>query len=196
MAYRLKKTPPPRPRRTVVDTATPVKLYVHNGSTGDFAFPCWYQEVHHPLPGVLHDKHWHDHIGWPSPRHPGHSCQLWIPEPGYCAPDLHYECATHAHHYVDMSRVIPIHLTSADEGYNSVSVAWVQQPQGITTTAWIDDDEDWIVRLNIACNDPNAKEEPQTYKLTVFVNAPASTGKPARHDIVVLAELTVLPSAY
>lgn len=196
MSYRIHEKKPPKPRREVDDVTTPMRLYVHNGTSGDFAFPCYYQEIHHPVPMRPHDRHWHDHIGWPAPSHPGHSCQLWIPEKGCCPPGPHAECARHCHHYLDMTTLTPIHLTSDEEGYTSVSVAWVEAPTGITVTTWIDDEEDWVVHVNVDCKDPNATEEPQVYKMTVFANAPAANGKPARRDIVALAELVVLPSAY
>lgn len=195
MSYRIHEHKPPKPRREVDDVTTPMKLYIHNGVSSDFAFPCYYQEIHKPVPMRPHDRHWHDHIGWPAPSHPGHSCQLWIPEHG-CRLPGHPECHPHCRHYVDLSTLTPIHLTSSEEGYTTVSVAWVTAPTGITVTAWIDEEEDWVVHVNVDCKDPNAKEKPQTYKMTVFANAPAANGKPARRDIVALAELVVLPSAY
>lgn len=196
MAYRHHEHKPPKPRREVDDVTTPMKLYIHNGIANDFAFPCYYQEIHKPVPVVPHDPHWHDHVGWPSPNHPGHSCQLWIPGTGCTFPEPHPECHRHCEHYVDMTTLTPIHLTSEEEGYTTFSVAWVEEPTGITATASIDPDDDWVVKVHIDCKDPNAKKEPQAYKFTVFANAPATDGKAARRDIVALAELVVLPSAY
>ena len=197
MSYRVKEHPKPKPQRSAVDIATPVKLYMNNGTVSNFAFPCWYQEVLPPVPARIHDRHLHDHQGWPSPMHPDHSCQLWIPEPGYEIPVPHHpECIPAARHYIDNARLIPIHLRSSDEGYTGASVAWASGHAGIVASATIDDEEDWVVRLAVTANDPNAVDEPQKYRMTVFVNAPASNGLPAKKDIVALAELVIMPSAY
>ena len=203
MAYRLREHRHHEPRRTAVDIATPIKLYVHNGTVANFAFPCWYQEIHPPIPANLHDRKLHDHHGWPNPSHPDHICQLWIPEQGHCIHGMQ-ECHPHCRHYIDYKRVFPIHLTSEYEGYDSADVAWVDKPDGISAEAYIDPVEDWVVRLHVECMDPNALEEPQHYKLTVFVNSPGESTSAksvwhpstSRRDIVALAELVVLPSAY
>ena len=56
---------------------------------------------------------------------------------------------------------------------------------------------DWVVRVHVDCLDPAALEEPQKYKFTVFVNNEDDEDrKMYRRDIVALAELIVLPSAY
>lgn len=189
MAYRTFKPHRPKPQRSIVDIATPVRFYIHNGTMNDFALPCWYQEIYPPIPARVHNRMLHDHHGWPGPRHPDHSCQLWIPEAGHCIHGMQ-ECHPHCKHYINYSNVFPIHLSSEYEGYTGVSVAWVEEPEGISINAYIDPVEDWVVRIDVDCMDPNAIEEPQVYKFTVFVN------KANRRDIVALAELIVLPSAY
>lgn len=187
MTYRTDIPKRPEPQRTTVDITTPMRIFVHNGTLATFAFPCWYQEVHPPIPAHLHDRHLHDYHGWPNPRHPDHICQLWIPNRG-C---MHgRECSPKCERYIDYSKVVPIHLLSEYEGYTGAEVAWVEKPDGVDATAEIDQDEDWVVKLVVDAHDEDALEEPKTYKLTVFVNAPD------RRDIVVLAELVVLPSAY
>lgn len=188
--YRMKKPKHHEHRRSAVDITTPVKLYVHNGTKTNFAFPCWYQELHRPVPAHIHDRKMHDHHGWPNPTHPDHICQLWIPELGHCVHGFR-ECHPHCRHYIDYSKVVPIHLLSEYEGYSpDVDVAWVEKPDGVTATAQIDQVEDWVVRLHIDAHDAEALEEPQVYKLSLFLNAGT------RRDLVVLAELTVLPAAY
>lgn len=197
MAYRLHEHKKPEQRRTAVDIATPIKLYVHNGTSANFAFPCWYQEVLPPVPAKLHNRSLHDYHGWPNPRHPDHSCQLWIPDrPHHCVHGFK-ECSPFCKHYIDYKRVVPIHLTSDYEGYTGSEVAWVDKPEGITISSSIDDVEDWVVRVHVDCLDPAALEEPQKYKFTVFVNNEDDEDrKMYRRDIVALAELIVLPSAY
>lgn len=212
MAYRLHEPKRHEPRRTIVDTATPLKLYMHNGTVSNFAFPCWYQEIYPPVPAVLHNRDLHDHFGWPSPTRPDRSCQLWIPEEGHCIHGMQ-ECHPHCRHYIDFRKVRPIHLLSEYEGYDKAFVRWVKEPNGIDYQAYIDPEEDWVVRLVVNCQDPNAVEEPQVYKGTLFISAePGKTEDTTsnkgliksstemvnnnyRTDIVALFELIVLPSA-
>lgn len=197
MSYRVHEHPKLKPNRTAVDIATPVKLYMNNGTVTNFAFPCWYQEVLPPVPARIHDRHLHDHQGWPSPMHPDHSCQLWIPEPGYEIPVPHHpECMPFARHYIDHTRLHPIHLLSSEEGYTTASVAWAGEHEGVVATASIDPEEDWVVRVALTANDPNAVTEVARYLMTVFVNAPGGNGLPAKKDIVALAQLNIYPSAY
>ena len=195
MSYRIHDRKPPKPQRSVVDITTPMRAFVHNGCTTDLAIPCWYQEIRKPVRARLHDKHLHDHQGWPSPMHHGHSCQLWVPEDGSCVHGVR-ECHPHCRHYIDYSKVIPIHLSSEYEGYEGAFVSWVGSHEGITATASIDDKEDWVVKVHVDCQDPNALEEPKKYKFTVFVGSDEVGGKYTRRAIVALVELTVLPSAY
>ena len=210
MSYRIHEHPRPLgPQRSIVDISTPIKVIVHNGTTANIAFPCWYQEIHRPIPAHPHDYHWHDYVGWPSPSHPDHCCQLWSPDRHCCSLGKHHECSPHCHHYIDYRNVFPIHLT--EEGYTGAAIKWNTEnrnaPTGIVATAEIDPDEDWVVRVNLDLDVADAIEEPQKFKFTVFANAPQiattnpKTGQsgrtlPARSDIVALAELIVLPSSY
>lgn len=198
MTYRLHEHKPPKPQRTAVDITTPVKLYMHNGTLSNFAFPCWYQEVLPPVPAIRHDRELHDHHGWPNPSHPDHICQLWIPEKGHCIHGFS-ECKPHCKHFIDYKKVHPIHLLSEYEGYESVTVGWVDDHEGIEATAYIDEVEDWVVRLQINCQDPNALEELQRYRLAVYAYANTNDEnhpERERKDLVVLAELIVLPAGY
>jgi len=195
MGYRKLEHKRHEPRRTAVNIATPIKLFIHNGETATFAFPCWYQEVKPPIPARLHNHYLHDHHGWPNPSHPDHSCQLWIPEVGGCIHGFK-ECSPHCRHYIDYSRVLPIHLLSEYEGYEGAFVSWIGEHEGIVATARIDEDEDWVVKVDVDCKDPNALEEPQRYKFTAFVGSDKDGNVYNRRDIVALAELIVLPSAY
>jgi len=192
MSYRHHEHKPPRVSRAATNTTTPIKLFMHNGTVADFAFPCWYQEVKPPLPARIHDKHTHDYQGWPSWKHPGHSCQLWIPEPGYHT-HIPGECQHWFRNYIDYKMVTPIHLLSDYEGYDDTGiVAWVGEHEGIEIAASVDPVEDWVVRLDVTANDPNALERPQAYKFSVFLDSNVTN----RRDLVLLAELIVLPSAY
>lgn len=194
MGYRIKAHPKPRPNRAAADVATPTRLFVTNGATTDFAFPCYYQEVRMPIPAHCHDSHWHDHIGWPGPDHPDHCCQLWSPDRHCCSIGMRGECSPHCERYVDLSKLIPIHLSSEYEGYERIEVAWategLQAPDGVTVTGSIDDQDDWVIRLHVDCMDPTAIEKPAKYKLSVFAC------NDAKRDIVMPAELVIMPSGY
>lgn len=209
MGYRLFDKKPKPPRRTMQDTITPTKVYAHNGTTVDLAIPCWYQEIHAPVKMRPHDRPLHDHMGWPDPRIKDRSCQLYEPfeagnppEPPHTAPGGRPP----VRRLLDMRTLIPIHLTSDDEGYSAARVSFIGDHDGITGTASIDDEQDWIVRVYFTVADANALEEPQTYKFSVFVDADkrqtrTSSGQfgatqEARSDIVCLGELIVLPAAY
>lgn len=234
MGYRINHHPRPLPHRGAVDIATPVKLTIHNGTTAHFAFPCWYYEVHKPIPAHPHNYHYHDHIGWPSPSHPDHVCQLWEPDHNCCKLGHKHKCSLHCKNFLDFRGISPIHFLSDYEGYwdgedsdgnriGLASVVWdtpeildeegdvvkeaLEPPDGMTAQAWIDPIDDWVVRLLITAHDPKALMHPQHYWLTTFVHAKAhqvhryngqfsSTIIPARTDVIALADLTVLPSAY
>lgn len=192
MSYRHHDHKPHKMHRSAVNITTPIKLFIHNGTATSFAFPCWYQEVKPPVPARIHNHHLHDHHGWPSWRHTDHICQMWIPEPGYTI-DGPGECRRPFHNYIDYSKVTPIHLLSDYEGYdNEGIVAWVEKPEGIDATAYVDENEDWVVRVDISANDADAVERPQVYRFSVFLDSSTTH----RRDLVVLAELIVLPSAY
>lgn len=221
MGYRIHEKPRPRPRRTMQDTATPIRVYVHNGSTANLAIPCYYQEVHKPEHVHIHDPHWHDHVGWPSPSHPDHICQRWSPTRKICLAGEKHECSTRCRKYVNMASLIPIHLLSDYEGYKSARVSFIStneetgkpevigNEEGVTTLGGIiakaeisPEPEDWVVRVRFEVKDPDALEEPRKYRFAVFVDAPQRNGErssllsEARSDIVLHGELIVLPSAY
>ena len=203
MSYRINERPHPRPQRSVTDVATPVRLTVSNGTIAHFAFPCWYQEVHPPVPAHPHDHHRHDYEGWPAPSHPDHCCQLWSPIRHMCSIGERHECSPHCEHYVDLGKVFPIHLS--EEGYSSIQVSWATEdgvaPEGLDVVGWIDEDDDWVVRVTVSSEVPTALEKPQRARFSVFVCAgeqegvKLKSGMP-RRDLVVLADLTVLPAGY
>lgn len=168
MGYRKLEHKPKPKRRTFHDTSTRNKIFVQNGVTGYFAIPCWYNEMRHPVHTRIHSVDHHDHIGWPNPDHPDHSCQaahkhyLEIPY------DHHHHGWHDVHHLIDMSSVFPIHLKK--EGYTSISVALENPPSGLKITGAIDPSNDWIVRLSVIpkCND--ILDEDVDVRYTVFAN--------------------------
>lgn len=199
MAYRKLEPVPREPRRTMQDTATPMKVYVQNGATANFAVPCWYREAHIPIRAIPHDGIMHDHRGWPNPRHKDGSCQWWDFSSCRC-------CAGHACHiapgsagcgmhrtckdYIDMRKVFPIHLKT--EGYSKVKVDLLDAPAGVTATAWIDEDFDWIVRVMFDVATKAAITESAEVRFSVRVER--TDGQRTYRDIVTIGTLKVLPA--
>lgn len=206
MGYRMEPHPHHHRNRHMQDTATPAKVFVHNGVTADLAIPCWYREVRLPFRVRPHDRHLHDHLGWPDPRHPDRSCQIPI-EHRVIDHRFNRRLVPWHHRYIDYAGVSPIHFLSEYEGYENATIKWLDEHEGITATAVIDPVDDWIVRVLFDVQDPNATDEPQEYRFSVYVNAPeritqnpktgeAGRTQPARRDLVYLGKLVVLPSAY
>lgn len=116
MTYRLPNHPPER-RRHLFDVATPVDIYVDNGTIARVEIPCSY--VSH----FCHDRKFHDHIGWPSPDHPDGSCQ--IPS--------------------EMTKVVMVNeINLPDEGYNDIDISFVDAPDGLIAEGSIDVDVVWL----------------------------------------------------
>lgn len=209
MSYRVHEHPHHHARRTVENITTPMRVWTTNGTTADIAFPCYYQEIVKPIPAVHHDIHWHHHVGWPVYNHPDHICQMMY-TPNMCG---HKGGCKSCRHYLDARTIFPIHLLSDEEGpYENLRVVfWTPtgKVDGISTNAWIDDWQDWIVRVQFETSIMDAIEHPMRYRFTVFGDSPARdeirhTPKgdeivrvwPARTDAVGLGELVVLPSGY
>ena len=212
MGYR--QPPPHRPmgRRTMQDIATPMVVSVHNGTTAELAIPLWYQEIQKPVRARHHNMQWHHHVGWPSPDHPDHICQLAYEgrHYGHKCPVGHHHCRRTCAHYIDMTQIIPIHLLSEYENYQTVRVVFEDKPTGLTVASEIDPIEDWVIRVYFNSKIPEAISEPKSYRFSIFIDAPeysktkrdAKTGEektkrfPARTDVVTHGILRVLPSPY
>lgn len=188
MGYRIKERPlPPKPKRSTDATITPSEHYITNGTKKVFAFPCFYQEVTPPVHAHLHDKHWHDHIGWPSPNHPDHICQVGAPMP--------YDAKFAAKHhlapfdfYLDPKNLVPIHFR--EEGYTSFLDAWREDTHPTMTIA-LDEKDDWIVKASVTASMNDAIEEPQEYHFSIF----GVTSDNERKDLIVLGKMIVLPAS-
>ena len=169
------------------DVPTPSIITVKNGKISVIAFPCWYYEIRRPERAVVHNRTLKDHLGYPGPngafgtgvydnvsqerdlaRHPE---PQHIPPEGL-SPLMHYQ---HGHHpssnlhlhgrpdvcgplcdQVDQTRLIPIHLKKY--GYQ-VSVVF-DEFEGLTMNTYIDQEDDWIIRLKITTNCPAADKQP------------------------------------
>lgn len=187
MGYRQLDKKPRHPRRDFVDTATRNKVFVQNGVLSHLAIPCWYLEIFRPRHAVLHSIDLHDHIGWPDPDHPDHSCQdahhgnlhdhpHHRNYPGHIHPNHPYHPNIHYHNghwhdphiLLDLSKTFPIHLK--EEGYTTVDVVFKDPPEGITASAFIDDTEDWVIRVDIDLNCEEAISDDIEVPYSIFVN--------------------------
>ena len=188
MSYRTRPRPKPEPRRTMQKTATPSKVYVHNGSTFELAIPCWYLIAEPPTRVYPHDRDFHNHVGWPRPDRPDHSCQLYT-----LGWHTEHEDPRFLRHLLDMDTVEPIHLKR--EGYNEVSVNFADElPDGVSANGWIDDEYDWVIRIRFDVNAPFEEKE-HRYRFSAFVMAPETESLNSRRDLVCLGELIIVPSA-
>ena len=200
MGYRKLEPKPRLKNRNMQDMVTPGRNFVHNGATAYFAIPCFYQEIRHPVRVRPHNRLVHDHLGWPNPQHRDRSCQAW--DFANCTCRLGIECYTGCgsmscgrertcRKYIDMSRLFPIHLTR--EGYGNPVVEMTDPPAGLVASAWIDDVDDWVVRVLFDAQVESAVAEPVTVPFVVKVTRTDLHNKVHR-DIVSLGKLTVLPA--
>lgn len=195
----------PKPHRTVQKTTTPGTFYITNGQEARLAFPCWYKEIYPPLHAQHHCRQTHDHYGWPSPSHPDHSCQehdfAHFTHPGCCDASHRHGIASHherkhdgIYHfdncgdYIDLNKMHPIHLSG--EGYEAVTVQVGEAKAGLAAKGWIDEKQDWVIRVWFKANIADL-EEPYETKLAIRVG----NTKLNKVDTVFLGRLVVLPAA-
>lgn len=203
MSYRIKERPPHKPKRTMENLATPVTVFIQNGTKEHVAIPCWYVEVTPPIKAHPHSRQHHDHIGWPSPRHPDHICQAWDLAHSCCSFNRHKHRCDHCEHFIDMDRMVPIHLL--DEGYKSVKVVFKNAPSGLTATAKIDDSvdivekkrhtKDWIIRITFEAKCNAAMDEHVDVEYAVFASGTLKGGKEVT-DIVSRGIVRIMPGPY
>lgn len=204
MSYRIQQPKPHKPHRTAQKTTTPSRYYMTNGTTFDLAIPCWYQEIHKPVRAKVHCKDWHDYIGRPSPNHPDHSCQLHD-FAAYDHHDHHEHCREehshtwhhdphhlhhrgHVRHLVDMAQLIPIHLSK--EGYENVIIATNETYEGLVIKGWIDEVDDWVIRVKFNARLEEATEKPVEIRFIVKVTNETEEAV----DTVSLGHLVIMPA--
>lgn len=197
-SYRMDQPRPKPKHRSMQDTATPGEIFVHNGCTASLAIPCWYLETRPPIPAHCHDRMHHDMIGWPTPTHPDHCCQEWDFDRSCCTRDPRMKhCPPHCEHFLDMGRLIPIHLKK--EGYQDVAVKVFDSDKkdadGIKATGVIDDLDDWVIRVTFDVHVADLlipEDGTETYYYSVYLNMKASRTR----DLAAMGKLTVLPSPH
>lgn len=207
MAYRKLEPKPKKPRRTMEKMTTPSDFYITLGTTANLAIPCWYIEAHKPRPAHHHDRPWHDHIGWPDPYHADHSCQSWDFAHSCCSHDHNKHHCDHCKNYIDMNKLIPIHLK--EEGYEGIHVVieWIGgDPRVLLDGAGaIDPHDDWIVRLYLHSTSERAKGDTEPldrayFRISVFaegnqVLSERFDSRRNKKDLVCQAKVCVSPTA-
>lgn len=190
MAYRQVKRERPI-KRVLQDMTTRNRTMVQNGATAYLAVPCWYQEIRRPQHTHVHDREWHDHIGWPSPGRPDASSQdAYLLNRGTLPYmyDKADEGWMHPGRYLDLSQFAPIHLLA--EGYTDVEVAFDDPPEGLTGSGRLDPDSDWVVRFLIHPMCEAAVKEDVDVPYAVFVKG--NVGGRPRRDVVARGTLRIL----
>ncbi len=187
MSYRIETRKPEPPHRDL-----------EHGASTSFAIPCYYKEIRKPIPVRHHSRLWHDHTGMPSPNHPDHICQWWNFASCDCVHGAHkgllghhertagkfgYDgCGQHLHcrDFIDMSKLFPIHLIR--EGYTEVLCGIYPEIAGIGITGYIDEIDDWIIRVHISAICESAISKMEQTNFSIFVtngenSDPVMTGK-------------------
>lgn len=193
MSYRIKEKPRPKPKRTFEDATTPSKVFIQNGTTEYIAIPCWYVEVTPPYKAHCHSRQHHDHVGWPSPRHPDHICQAWDLAHSCCSFNRHKHHCDHCAHYLDMDRMVPIHLSN--EGYTAIKPVLLNAPSGLTAEGYIDDRNDWIARIKFEARCESALSQKVNTEFAVFATGVFKGGKNVS-DVIARGILEILPGPY
>lgn len=193
MSYRIKEKPKPKPRRTMENLSTPTKVFIQNGTTEYIAIPCWYVEVMPPIKAHPHCRPHHDHVGWPSPRHPDHICQAWDLAHSCCSFNRHKHKCDHCHRFIDMDRMHPIHMRK--EGYNKISIAFKNAPSGLTAEGHIDEKSDWIARIKLSAKCQSAIDEEVEVKYVVFASGVLKGGRETT-DVISRGIVKIMPGPY
>lgn len=190
MGYRI-PDPPELPRspegreflntrgRNVQNLSTPLMIYWTGDTSFEFAFPCTYrifkESEHHRMHCItLPHPDWtkegkdifvsrtdnylpcfyHHHYCCDSPHHYKHSC---------------HKCC----HYVDMTRSVPIHFLK--EGYTTAKFTAYDDdntPVEIDGEAWIDEEDDWVIRVHLERLKSLQKMKDLHYWFSLVVDAP------------------------
>lgn len=200
--YRIDAPRPKPKRRTMQKTSTRGTVYVANGTVAYLAIPCYYMEMHRPIPAEPHDRMRHDMLGWPTPDKPDSCCQEWDFANSCCRRTPHMKCCPpHCEHFIDMRRLFPIHLK--EEGYEEFEVELLDCPKGLYVEAHLDPVDDWIVRVEISAKlqaSNFSSDRPDRGVVTLFsVFANKKSNNPStldKVDLVFSGNIVVTPTAH
>lgn len=162
MGYRFNNNPP-KPEDLLK------RFDVRNGAIMRAAFECYYAKEGH-------DTQMHDHLGWPYPGHPDDICQM----PQY--PNEHPR-----NHKPTVFE--PIKLI--DEGYTDAYVAFEDNDAmaSFEATAWIDEENQNIVRMKVHPSLTTFTDKPKDFKFTLFIKKSDNSSI----DAVCYGIISVLP---
>lgn len=186
MGYRRNIPEPPDP-----DDMLPV-FEVANATTEVWSIPCYYLNIERPLD--YHDAHLHDHIGWPGPGHPDHSCQRpWEYADGIALDTVY--------HYIDMEHAIPIHFMSDYETDNGqrqyqVNVQFDESNPQVDWTATIrNQPDDWIIDIafNPTFSFEDLEDGPVELKFGVTLSGSRGVTGLTSDSLLFRGKLVVLP---
>lgn len=163
MAYRFSDKPP-KPEDHLH------RFPVRNGAIMRLAFACYYMHGHNP--------DLHDHLGWPNPDRPDAICQE----------RSNMRLYRMKHKDIELQE---IHLL--EEGYTEVAVSFEDEElsQNVSVEAWIDEDDDNIIRMLVETNFPTFSDEPVDLRFTTFIKK----GDGSAIDAVCHGMITVLPGS-
>lgn len=177
------------------DVPTPGLITVKNGKVSIIGMPFWFYEIHRPERAFIHNRTLKDHLGYAGDisqerdlaRHP-EPCHR---PPEGLSPLMHYQ---HGYHpssnlhlhgrpdvcgplcdQIDQRRLIPIHLR--EYGYE-FDVSF-DEYDGLGMEVWIDEKDDWVVRLKITTNCPDAIDKPIKSRFSI-----SGTADDGRRDVI------------
>lgn len=146
---------------------------IRNGATLKIAFGCYYL--------ALHDRYKHDYVGWPSPMHPDHICQVGVNE-------------FRVHHRCTRFTMFGKEIDLINEGYESITISF-EDPSvasGLTVVeSEIDQKAPYVIRLKIRANFDTFTDDPKETRFTVFANNPWEN----QIDAICHGFITVLPGS-
>jgi hypothetical protein len=91
-----------------------------------------------------------------------------------------------------MRGIIPIHLP--EEGYSGyVVLIDGEQVSESIARAFVDPQEDWVVKLDIRISEDEALYEPCSHELSIFATSGLGNDFQVKSDLIVKARLIVLP---
>lgn len=161
MGYRFDDKPP-KPEDNLY------RFAVRNGATAKISFGCYYLGKH--------DSKLHDYLGWPNPKRVDAICQEIS----------NFRLFGKKNKTIELQE---IHLT--EEGYDEVAVAYEssEHAEYLITEAYIDPDDDNIIRVKITAKLPEFTDKPIDVRFTVFAKKSSET----QIDAVCHAMVSILP---
>lgn len=144
MSYRYNNVPP-KPENMLP------KFDIRNGAIMRLAFGCYYL--------ALHDRDRHNHIGWPSPNHPDHICQI-----GRTKFSIRHHCSRYT--------LVGDEVDLISEGYDTVAIKFDDPDIAAhleVLEAYIDEDNPYLIRLKIHADLDFFEDKPKETRFTLFI---------------------------